>query len=90
MTALLQTFFCPPPLLVFTYRRREIILTDSGRPRIMAETLTTIEVPASVVRVARRVSGWITHRRDLVRLGVVAVGVAVWVIGEDIMTWVAR
>lgn len=90
MRLLASATIAPASLLLYRRRRREVILTADGQPRIMSETLTTIEanVSAPAARVARRAGGWLKHRLDLVRLGAVAVAVAVQVIGEDAVAWV--
>lgn len=88
----MQTLPNPAPLLVvFRRRRREVILNEDGRPRILSETLTVVEANVSpkIARAARRAGGWIRHRVALAHLGAVAVGVAVRVISEDVAGWVA-
>lgn len=81
-TTLLQTLTYPaPPVILFRYRRREVILTAAGRPLAMTETLTEIEARPS------KAAQWLRHRLDLARFGAVAVAVAVRVVMEDIGAW---
>ena len=82
-TAFLQTLMYPaPPVILFRYRRREVILTRAGLPLAMTETLTEIEARPS------KAARWVRHRLDLARLGAVAVAVAVRVVAEDVGLWV--
>jgi hypothetical protein len=75
MKLLASATMTPPPLLIYRRRRREVILSQ-GEPRIMSETLTTVEanVPPKIAKAAHRAGNWLKHR---VTLGRIAAGVAV-------------
>ena len=79
----LQTLPAPaPPLLIFRRRRREVLLTKTGQPLAMTETLTEIEMRPS------KAATWIKDRLDLARFGALVVAVTVRVVAEDISLWI--